>query len=304
MAARAPSVYPQRSLHGTGPSEATRSFDAARVCTLVIRTDHALSSAVRSRTTSSRTRSVTAWRSSSSRRAQPGRACQQILAAPLSAITCGSRMTVSASNVRPNMLVGGFPATGLGSSDLYEIYGNLYYHNPYESLLQASGRVAIHDNVFVDGAGGPAIALQNHDLPLRLAHVYNNTIYSAYRGIRVLNVPDQGHAIGNRGNGGLRGCSPVSDRRDYQRLRQRNRSDLQRRRIPDQPHHRAGLGQSLPAHRPVPGHAIGSYSHLPPRPTTTSISTRSPRAPVPPAAPTQVREPTPAGSSRRSPSRS
>jgi hypothetical protein len=98
-------------------------------------------------------------------------------------------------SARPNMLVGGFPTTGLGSNDLYEIYGNLYYHNPYESLLQASGRVAIHDNVFVDGTGGPAIALQNHDLPLRLAHVYNNTIYSAYRGIRVLNVPDQGHAI-------------------------------------------------------------------------------------------------------------
>ncbi|MEB2311423.1 MAG: right-handed parallel beta-helix repeat-containing protein, partial [Polyangiaceae bacterium] len=83
---------------------------------------------------------------------------------------------------RPNLLVGGFPDSGPGSQDLYEIYGNFFFHNPNESLFQGSGRVSLHDNVFVD-VKGTAIRLQNHDLPLKLAHVYNNTIYAAGTGI-------------------------------------------------------------------------------------------------------------------------
>ena len=51
---------------------------------------------------------------------------------------------------RPNLLVGGFPNSGPGSRDVYEIYGNFFFHNPRESLLHASGRVIIHDNVFAD----------------------------------------------------------------------------------------------------------------------------------------------------------
>jgi hypothetical protein len=45
---------------------------------------------------------------------------------------------------RPNLLVGGFPDSGPGSDGLYQIYGNLFDHNPREALLQASGRVTIH----------------------------------------------------------------------------------------------------------------------------------------------------------------
>jgi hypothetical protein len=98
---------------------------------------------------------------------------------------------------RPNLLVGGFPDSGPGSEDRYEIYGNLFYHNPRESLIQCSGRVTIHDNVFVDVAGR-AIALQDHDLPLRQAFVYHNTIYSASRGVSVSGSLDQGcHVVGN-----------------------------------------------------------------------------------------------------------
>jgi len=82
----------------------------------------------------------------------------------------------------PNLLLGGFPETGAGSTDMYEVYGNLFVGNPQESLLQASGRVSIHDNIFV-GGDERAIALQNHDLPLKLAHVYNNTIYTEGCGI-------------------------------------------------------------------------------------------------------------------------
>jgi Right handed beta helix region len=98
---------------------------------------------------------------------------------------------------RPNLLVGGFPATGPGSSDLYEIYGNFFLHNPRESLLHASGRVSIHDNVFADcpSAEYAAINLRDHDLPLRLAHVYNNTITDAWRGIRISKAPSEAHAI-------------------------------------------------------------------------------------------------------------
>jgi hypothetical protein len=98
----------------------------------------------------------------------------------------------SSDGDRPNVLVGGFPDSGPGSEDLYEIYGNFFSHNPRESLLQASGRVTIHDNVFANGR--TAIRLQNHDLPLRLAHVYHNTIF-AERGIRITNAATEKHAV-------------------------------------------------------------------------------------------------------------
>lgn len=96
---------------------------------------------------------------------------------------------------RPNILVGGFPATGAGSQDRYEIYGNFFYHNPRESLLQASGRVTIHDNVFVDAPNTQAIALQDQDLPLELAWVYNNTIYGTPKGIVFGSSAKQGDAV-------------------------------------------------------------------------------------------------------------
>lgn len=100
--------------------------------------------------------------------------------------------------IRPNLLVGGFPSSGAGSNDLYEIYGNFFYQNADgENLIQASGRVAIHDNVFVDGSDA-AIELIDHDLPLGLSHVYNNTIYSAFRGIRLASVArEESTVVGN-----------------------------------------------------------------------------------------------------------
>lgn len=95
---------------------------------------------------------------------------------------------------RPNFLVGGFPSTGPGSEDRYEIYRNFFYHNPRESLLQVSGRVTVHDNLFVDVVGNAVLA-QNHDLPLRQAYIYNNTIYSAGSGIRFGSAAVQGDAV-------------------------------------------------------------------------------------------------------------
>jgi len=95
---------------------------------------------------------------------------------------------------RPNMLVGGFPNSGPGSNDHYEIYGNFFYYNPRESLLQVSGRVIIHDNIFV-GASGTSIYLANHDLPLKLAYVYNNTIYGGSLGIHFANAATEDDTV-------------------------------------------------------------------------------------------------------------
>ena len=98
------------------------------------------------------------------------------------------------SGARPNLLVGGFPDSGPGSGDLYEIYGNFFFMNPDEALFQASGRFSLHDNIFV-GNGGTAVSLQNHDLPLKLAHVFNNTIYGVQTGIRFYNAAAQKDAV-------------------------------------------------------------------------------------------------------------
>lgn len=96
---------------------------------------------------------------------------------------------------RPNLLVGTFPDTGNGSEDLYEIYGNLFLHNHREALLQASGRVSIHDNVFVDSEGNNALFLTDHNGPLKVAHVYNNTFYVAARAIQFNNAADDDHLV-------------------------------------------------------------------------------------------------------------
>lgn len=102
---------------------------------------------------------------------------------------CGS------SGCRPNLLLGGFPDSGSGSEDMYEVYGNLFYNNPYEALLQASGRIAVHDNLFINAANQTAIVLRHHDLPLKVAHVYRNTVYTPGRGIHVGTAPLTAHSI-------------------------------------------------------------------------------------------------------------
>jgi len=90
---------------------------------------------------------------------------------------------------RPNLLVDGFPDSGDGSSDWYEIYGNFLYHNPREALLQITGRVSVHDNVFADGAY-EAVFATNHNKVLKTAYLYNNTFYDTQRAI-VFNSPAQ-----------------------------------------------------------------------------------------------------------------
>ena len=100
----------------------------------------------------------------------------------------------SPSSARPNLLVGGFPDTGPGSHDLYQIYGNLFLHNPREALFQGSGRISFHDNILVGGKSAAAV-FRDHDLPLKLAHIFNNTIYSPEIGINFGSPAREGSAV-------------------------------------------------------------------------------------------------------------
>lgn len=97
---------------------------------------------------------------------------------------------------RPNLLVDQFPSSGQGSSDHYEIYGNLIVHNPSEALIQASGRVSIHDNILVDpDPTYAALYLTDHDGILQKADVYNNTVYAGAQGIVFNTQPREGGAL-------------------------------------------------------------------------------------------------------------
>lgn len=89
---------------------------------------------------------------------------------------------------RPNLYVGGFPDTGDGADDHYEIYGNLFFHNSEDHLLQASGRLHIHDNIFVDSANSAVRLNLFNGKPVIDAYVYNNTIYAADRGINIVDA--------------------------------------------------------------------------------------------------------------------
>jgi hypothetical protein len=85
---------------------------------------------------------------------------------------------------RPNVLIGPVPFTGPGSLNSYELYGNVFFHNHREALLQAAGRVSVHDNIFVDGPYSyPAIVFRNQYGPVKVAYFYNNTVLTSGRGL-------------------------------------------------------------------------------------------------------------------------
>ncbi len=94
-------------------------------------------------------------------------------------------------NARPNVLVGGFPATGWGEHDYYEIYGNLFYQNPVEALFQGTGNIMLYNNLFInhsDPLGFRAIYIttQNQIKPKDIK-IFHNTIWCANSqgGIRI-----------------------------------------------------------------------------------------------------------------------
>lgn len=96
-------------------------------------------------------------------------------------------------NARPNLLVGGFPPNGWGSTDYYEIYGNFFYNNPVEALFQGTGNIIMYQNIFVnhfDPAGIRAVYLtpQNGISPQDIK-IFHNTIWAlnSSGGIRLYN---------------------------------------------------------------------------------------------------------------------
>jgi hypothetical protein len=97
-----------------------------------------------------------------------------------------SKETGSSSgvDVRPNLLVGHWPLSGAGSSDIYQIYGNLFYANPSESLFQGEGNVALHDNLFVTRSG-TAVRFQAQNSVPRRIDVFNNTVVATNTGISI-----------------------------------------------------------------------------------------------------------------------
>ncbi len=104
-------------------------------------------------------------------------------------------------NARPNVLVGNFPSTGDGANDLYEIYGNLFWQNPVESLFQGTGNIAFYNNICVNHVGGNGVTFQNHNnFAPRTLFVFNNTIIGDQLwGIRLLDTDPayQKYVIGN-----------------------------------------------------------------------------------------------------------
>jgi hypothetical protein len=85
---------------------------------------------------------------------------------------------------RPNVLVGAFPPNGPGSEDIYLIYGNVFYQNPSERLLQAEGNVALFNNLFIN-THSDAISFQKHHALPRKVWIFHNTVLSADTGIAI-----------------------------------------------------------------------------------------------------------------------
>lgn len=89
------------------------------------------------------------------------------------------------SGDRPNLLVGGFPATGAGAKDRYQIYGNLLVHNPRESLFQGTGNISLHDNIFVDTPRTAITVMPHHRQAPRSVRIYHNTFFRTARPVRI-----------------------------------------------------------------------------------------------------------------------
>jgi hypothetical protein len=86
------------------------------------------------------------------------------------------------SSARPVLLVGGFPLSGYGSNDYYEIYGNFIYQNPEEALFQGTGNIIMYNNIFVnhsDGKGFRAVYItpQNGVQP-QIIKFFHNTVWT------------------------------------------------------------------------------------------------------------------------------
>ncbi len=84
----------------------------------------------------------------------------------------------------PSMLLGHFPPNGPGKDDRYIVYGNFFYDNPTERLLQSDSNLFLYNNVFFN-PHGDAISLQKHNSRPRLVHLFFNTVVAKGMGIGV-----------------------------------------------------------------------------------------------------------------------
>lgn len=91
-------------------------------------------------------------------------------------------------DARPNVLVGHWPLSGAGSTDIYQIYGNLFYQNPTEALFQGEGNISLHDNLFVQRNFDRAVRIQKHNNLPRRIEIFNNTIVARSEGIAIFNA--------------------------------------------------------------------------------------------------------------------
>lgn len=92
--------------------------------------------------------------------------------------------SLSGDWARPNLLVGHWPLSGAGSSDIYQIYGNVFYENPYEGLFQGEGNLAFHDNLLVNRTND-GVNIQPHNSVPRRIEIFNNTVVASGNGIRI-----------------------------------------------------------------------------------------------------------------------
>ncbi|MBI1285458.1 MAG: hypothetical protein GC183_14170 [Thiobacillus sp.] len=102
------------------------------------------------------------------------------------------RTAVPGPQARPNVLLGHLPLSGAGSEDRYLVHGNLFLHNPSEALFQAEGRVAVYDNVFINGSGD-AIHVQPHNDVPRDMLIFSNTVLASGTGIQVRRPEETPH---------------------------------------------------------------------------------------------------------------
>jgi len=99
------------------------------------------------------------------------------------------------SGYRPNLLVGGFPDKGPGSQDRYQIYGNLFFHNPHESLFQGTGNISLHDNIFVDTPKTAINVMPHHRQAPRSVRIYHNTFFRTARPVRISGLVNGGSRL-------------------------------------------------------------------------------------------------------------
>jgi hypothetical protein len=84
---------------------------------------------------------------------------------------------------RPCVLMDNFPSTGFGANDMYEVYGNFFYNNPTEALLQVTGNTTAYDNIFVNHVAPSSfktVVITNHNgFAPRKMNVFHNTVLSS-----------------------------------------------------------------------------------------------------------------------------